>query len=394
VPAVSTPSPADEARALVRLGVEELASAPAGRKATHLALAERAFRAAGPGARPAKAVHDAVAAGVYGAIGGATRAAGRGAEAVLGRRQTQRLSESPRGALLLGIVNGLIGDTLERERNELRQPMAIRVGGVPRPPDRESLAAAFPEATPRVAVFLHGLMETEFSWGVHDDYGTRLAADAGWTPVYLRYNSGLRISENGRTLAELLEETVAAWPVPVAEIALIGHSMGGLVARSAAHRAGERGGAWVRHVKHVVSLGTPHRGAPLEEIVHLGSAALAALPETRPVSRFLRRRSGGIRDLRRGSLVDDDWKGRDPDALRAVACQEIPLLDGATHYFVSASLTRSPKHPLGRLVGDMLVLGSSAAPWRDEQAFHVAGAGHFALLNHPDVYERLRAWLA
>jgi hypothetical protein len=150
----------------------------------------------------------------------------------------------------------------------------------------------------------------------------------------------------------------------------------------------------VRAVSHVVSLGTPHRGAPLEEIVHLGSAALDLLPETRGMSRFLRRRSGGIRDLRRGSLVDDDWKDRNPDVLRAAVCKEIPLLEGATHCFVSASVTRSPRNPLGRLIGDMLVLRSSAAPWREEQAFHLGGAGHFALLNHPEVYERLRDWLA
>jgi pimeloyl-ACP methyl ester carboxylesterase len=281
-----------------------------------------------------------------------------------------------------------VGDTLERDRSALTQPMSIRVGGAP------ADASAFAAATPRMAVFLHGLMETEFSWGTGDTYGARLAADGGWTPVYVRYNSGRRISENGRALCELLAATVAGWPVPVAEIALIGHSMGGLVARSATHHGAEEGAEWVRLVSHVVSLGTPHRGAPLEEIVHLGSAALDLLPETRPVSRFLRRRSGGIRDLRRGSLVDDDWKDADPDALRAVACREIPLLAGATHCFVSASVTRSPRHPVGRLIGDMLVLGSSAAPWRDQEVFHIGGAGHFALLNHPRVYDRLHAWLA
>ena len=156
--------------------------------------------------------------------------------------------------------------------------------------------------------------------------------------------------------------------------------MGGLVSRGAAYRAAEDRMGWMQHVRHVVSLGTPHRGAPLEEVVHVGSAALNALPETRPVARFLRRRSGGIRDLRRGSLVDEDWKDRDPDALRATACQEIPLLEGATHCFVSAS-------------GDLLVLGRSAAPWRDEEVFRVKG-GHFALLNHLEVCGRLRDWLA
>ena len=377
-----------EAQALVRLGMEEVASAPQGLKAFHLAIAQRVFDGVGPAARPVQLVHDTVSGAVYGGLGAATRFGGRALEAAIGRRYTQLLSESPRGAAVIAIVNGLIGDTLEEERNELRQPIAIRTCGVPVGVD------AFAQPTSRVAVFLHGLMETEFSWGRTPNYGSRLAEDAGWTPMYVRYNSGLRISQNGRSLAQLLERTVSEWPVEVEQIALIGHSMGGLVSRSAAYRAAEDRMSWVRRVTHVVSLGTPHRGAPLEEIVHVGSAALNALPETRPVARFLRRRSGGIRDLRRGSLVDEDWKDSDPDALRATACKEIPLLDGAVHCFVSASVTRSPKNPLGRLIGDMLVLGSSAAPWREEQAFHLDGAGHFALLNHPAVYDRLREWLA
>ena len=46
--------------------------------------------------------------------------------------------------------------------------------------------------------------------------------------------------------------------------------------------ASQDGAAWVPHVRHVVSLGTPHMGAPLEQAAHVASAALRALPETRP----------------------------------------------------------------------------------------------------------------
>jgi hypothetical protein len=158
----------------------------------------------------------------------------------------------------------------------------------------------------------------------------------------------------------------------------------------------------VRHVRHVVSLGSPHFGAPLEEIVHVTSAALGALPETRPVAGFLRRRSAGIRDLRRGSLVDEDWRDRDPDALRAAVCREVPLLEHATHCFVAATITRSPKHPVARLIGDLLVLEPSASgrsrsrrvPFKSEHGMHLGGASHFALLNHPAVYARLLHWLS
>jgi pimeloyl-ACP methyl ester carboxylesterase len=354
-----------EAQALVRLGVEELASAPHGIKGLHLAIAKRAFDGVGPAALPVRVAHDAISGAVYGGLGQATRLGGRALEGVIGRRYTQLLSDTPRGAALIAIINGLVGDTLEKERNELARPMTMRVAGTP---------------TSRVAVFVHGLMETDFSWGGEPNYGSRLAEDAAWTPVYVRYNTGLRISQNGRTLAHLIERTVSDWPAEVDEIALIGHSMGGLVCRSAAYRASEDRMGWVKDVSHVVSLGTPHRGAPLEEVVHVGSAALNALPETQGVARFLRRRSGGIRDLRRGSLVDEDWQDRDPEALRAAACKEIPLLEGAKHCFVSAT-------------GDLLVLRRSAAPWRGEEACTVKG-GHFALLNHPEVYERLRGWLS
>jgi pimeloyl-ACP methyl ester carboxylesterase len=199
-----------------------------------------------------------------------------------------------------------------------------------------------------------------------------------------------------------MDELVAAWPVEVERIALVGHSMGGLVARSACQCGIEDGAEWVTLVRQSVSLGTPHMGAPLEQAVHYLSAGLAQLPETRPLSNFLRRRSGGIRDLRQGSLVDSDWSGLNPDALRAAACAEVPLLEGATHCFVSATVTRSPRHPLGRMVGDTLVLVPSAAGesrarklgFEAEFGLHVGGTHHIALLNHPAVYEKLQAWLA
>jgi pimeloyl-ACP methyl ester carboxylesterase len=220
--------------------------------------------------------------------------------------------------------------------------------------------------------------------------------------VEVRYNSGRHISENGLSLADLLEDLLEAWPVEVEEVALIGHSMGGLVARSACHQAFQRGDRWVGLVRQVVSLGSPHMGAPIAQGVHWASAALHSLPETRPFAGFLRRRSAGIRDLRQGSLVDADWLDCDPDALRAVACQEVPLLEGATHCFVAATITRSGRHPVARLLGDCLVLEPSASgrsrtrriPFEAEYGMQVGGTHHIALLNHPIVYERLRAWLA
>jgi pimeloyl-ACP methyl ester carboxylesterase len=348
---------ADELRALARLTFDEVAEATGGIGALHSAIADRAFR----GPSPSRVVHDAVAGGVYTGL---------------------------RGALALAVLNGLRGDALEADGSDLAETMAFRVRG-------RAVAPAELDVGPRVVVFLHGLFETEYAWG-RDSYGARLADELGVTPLWVRYNTGRRISENGRSLAALLDALVAV--AAVEEITLVGHSMGGLVARSAC----SIGGSWTSLVRHTVSLGTPHMGAPLASAVAYASAALDVVPETRPLARLLRRRSGGIRDLRSGSLVDEDWRGRDPDALRAAACREVPLLEGATHHFVAATVTRSASHPVGRLIGDWLVLAPSASGrsrtrvigFRDEDGLMLGGAHHLALLNHPEVYARLRDWLA
>jgi len=397
----------NEVRALSALAFDDLRRFPGAIRDMHLGIADRAFRGVGPAALPVKLIHDALSSRAYGAIGTAATGLGSAVDSAMKRHDVGEqvsLSTSQSGSFGLAVLNGLIGDQLQRDGSVLAQPTSARMHGERIVLDRSSLLDAFPQATPRLVVFMHGLTGDEFcwTWGAEDAYGSRLASDLDCTPVYLRYNSGLHISENGRSVAGLLEELAQAWPVEVDQIALVGHSMGGLVARSAAHHADQDDQQWVRNVRQIISLGTPHLGAPLEQGAHMAAVALNKLPETRMLSGFLRRRSAGIRDLRHGSLVDEDWRGRDPEALRAVACQEVPLLPWATHYFVSATVTRNPSHPLGRLLGDILVLKPSATgrgrtrriPFRDEHGHHIGGAHHLALLNHPEVYERLHGWLA
>ncbi len=400
---------ADEVRSLARLAFGELSDGAAGLYGFHRAIAGRAFRATGPAGVPARVLHDAIAERMYDGVAGAFRLIGSVADAGLGRRRLadgRALSSTPRGALVVGALTGLVGDRLEREGSDLHQPMAARVAGRPVAIEPGALRAAYPDATGLLVVFLHGLMESEFSWRLGtgaggETYASRLRDELGFTPVELRYNTGCHISENGLELADLLERLTAAWPVEVERLALVGHSMGGLVARSACHQAAERGDVWASRVRHVVSLGSPHMGAPLAQGVHWASAALHAVPETRPLASLLRRRSAGIRDLRHGSLVDADWRDRDPDALRAAACEEVPLLEGATHCFVAATVLPNPHHPVSRLVGDYLVLEASASgrsrsrriPFEAEHGLVVGGTHHIALLNHPVVYERLRDWL-
>jgi len=320
---------------------------PGGLHGIHSAISGRVFRALGPRAAPVRAMHDTIARGSYFGVRAGIALAGR----VAGEAYARRPGEA--NVHVVAALNALRGDVLSEP---LALGMTFRDRGeiVPLP------------SAERLVVFIHGLGETEFAWG-REPYGARLP---GWTPAYLRYNTGRSVSGNGASLAALLEGTDAR------EIALIGHSMGGLVARAACHH----GGGWTERVRVTVSLGTPHLGAPLANAVHHASAGLGVLPETRPFARFLDRRSAGIRDLRHGFLLD-----------------EVPLLEGPTHCFVSATVTRSPKHPVGRVLGDTLVLARSASG-RDQLEFHhgleLGGTHHLALLNHPAIYDELAGWLA
>jgi pimeloyl-ACP methyl ester carboxylesterase len=323
------------------------------------------------------------------------------------------LRPSPRLELALGALNGVIGDHLERTHNGLGFPMEFRTAEGALILERTRLAQRYPRASRRLAVFVHGLAGCELTWRFYSErhygdanttYGSRLEEELGYTPLYLRYNTGLHVSENGRLLAALLETLVRAWPIPVDEIALVGHSMGGLVARSACHVAHARGAGWVGAVRKLVCLGTPHLGAPLEKVGNVAAWLLGISDVTRPLATVLNGRSAGIKDLRFGYLLDDDWQARDPDALLDDRRHQVPFLAGATHYFVAATLTREADHPLARVIGDTLVRLPSAAgqaresarciPFRVENGHRLGAMHHLDLVNHPLVYDQLRTWLA
>ncbi len=312
------------------------------------------------------------------------------------------------GDAALGLVNAAVGDRLSSRKNGLDLGLTLRVGDRHvDPADREALARAAQGRPARVAIFVHGLATTEWSWcleaeAYHGDaaasFGTLLQRDLGYEPVFVRYNTGRRVSKNGRALSRALDALLASWPVPIEEVVLIGHSMGGLVVRSACHYGSESKSEWIARVRRVFCLGSPHGGAPLEKVGNVLTAVLGAvdLPGTLVPARILEMRSAGIKDLRHGSLVDEDWLGRDPDALRSPEQREVPLLPDAAYYFVSATVTEDPDHPLGKLIGDLLVRVPSSAGHTVRgqevpiETARFGGVMHHQLQNHPDVYEIIR----
>lgn len=363
-----------------------------GARDTHYAVADRVHRVSSGltrGVRGPRVVHDTVAGGVYAGVGMGVRLAAKGAGALAHAGGGARLDDHRAGRQLRATLNGLIGDRLAEAQRPLAIAMAPRVDGRDVVLARPEVARAYPAATDRIAVFLHGLVESESAWQMRRDergstYPEDLAA-IGWTPVMLRMNSGVGLRPNGVALASLLDDLVDAWPTPVARIALIGHSMGGLVIRAAG--ALVEAGAWAERVSDVITLGTPHRGAPLAGWAGHGSSALGGFAESAAVGRVLDSRSVGIRDLVDG-LGD-----------------ETPLLPHAHYRLVSGTITRSARHPVGAVLGDLMVregsaYGRGARSFDDVFAesrattLHVGRAGHLALLNHPTVAAGLRDWLA
>jgi len=329
--------------------------------------------------RPVRLAQDVLTTAVYGGVRLGIAALGAGAAAVVERaprtRESRPFSGSPRGRRLAGLVDGAFGSHLDAARYPgLAGPMTIRVDGAGIAVDPAVLARHHPGATGTVVVLVHGLIETEDWWlpaPDGDDFGARLAADIGATCVRVRYNSGQPVARSGAELDELLTRLVGAWPVPLHRIDLIGHSMGGLVARVALARAG----TWQTRVRHLVCLGTPHRGSPVERAAHGAAALLARSDLTAPIGALVDLRSAGIKDLRHGIGAD-------------------PVPPTVRHGDIAATLSATPTGLLGRSFGDLLVLPASALTSAGPDRSRALGSlGHRALLHHDSVYEVLREWL-
>jgi hypothetical protein len=343
---------------------------------------------------------------VYKTIRGATRVVGGSIDALLGLL-TPALSgddADAERAAIVAALNGVLGDYLAATANPLATPMAFRLDGRPLVLQTSALESSLPSAGGRLLVLVHGLCMSDLQW-LRDghDHGAALARDLGFTPVYLHYNSGLHISTNGRAFAQQLERLLEQWPHQVERLVLLGHSMGGLLARSALHYAQQANHRWASRLDDLVFLGTPHHGAPLERAGNWVDTVLGGTPYAAPFARLGKVRSAGITDLRYGSLVDEDWLGRDRFRRAPDARQHLPLPETVRCYAAAASIGQRRGDLKDRLLGDGIVPLDSAlgqhpdparalvfAPGRQWIAY---GTSHLELLSRADVYAQLRHWL-
>lgn len=323
---------------------------------------------------------------VYQAIRGVTGIVGVSIDTVVASL-APLLGESAPGRqreAVLAAINGVIGDHLEATKSPLAIPMTIR------PPLEELHRGG------TLLVLVHGSCLCDLQWNrCGHDHGSALADDLGFTPAYLHYNTGRHVSDNGNDFSALLEKESTGFT----DIVILAHSLGGLVARAAIRAAEETGQAWRQKLRVLITLGTPHHGAPLERAGNLFETALGLTKYSAPLRALGKIRSAGVTDLRYGNVVPADWRDRDRFAHGKDPRTPTPLPEGVRSYAVAATTARSLDR--GALPGDGLVPVNSALGKHPDDAFvlHFAeqrivlGAGHLDLLSSPEVYAIIRAWL-
>lgn len=348
---------------------------------------------------------------VYKSIYGVTQLLGQGVDEVLARLGPSLQSAdatqpgTPQRDMVLSALNGVIGDHLVASNNSLAIPMTLRYQG--RDLNWQALPA-MPDATGKLLLLIHGLCLNDRHWHTQDneqesDHGAALASALDYTPVYLRYNSGLHTSHNGRELSTQLEQMITHWPVPIAELTVVAHSMGGLLIRSAYHYAKQDALCWPNQLKNMVFLGTPHHGAPLERVGNWVDVILESTAYTAPFARLGQVRSVGITDLRYGNVVDEDWQGRNRFHHHPDARQLVPLPEGVTCYTAAATTAERRTVLAERLIGDGLVPLRSALGQHEDRRRNLAFAptarwigyrlNHLDLLSSPKVTRQIVQWL-
>lgn len=307
----------------------------------------------------------------------------------------------------LPVLNGALGDQLAARFDPRTIQMSFRRGGH----DVAVTDLGLTEPRQKTVIYIHGLMGDELIWqtGFQDApgsrrYGPRLAEETHSRALYLRFNSGLHLSENGRELHRLLTELVTTWPDTIGELVLVGHSMGGLIIRSAGYygqlkvkseelkvaataSAATKGNQlstfnsqlltekapWLAHLRSIFLIGTPNDGSWLEQNSHFTARLLERINlfPTRFLSKALNQRSNGIKDLRYSVLVDEDWQDAHANDLTPPRTP-VPPLPGVQYHILMGSWLRATRpSALREYFGDGLVGHGSArgaATFGDEAA--------------------------
>jgi pimeloyl-ACP methyl ester carboxylesterase len=354
---------------------------------THIAVSDRVFDAIGPIAAPVRTIHDQLGHTVHGAVRQGIGVVGQLAARVASQVDDELVADTAAGRATIGVVLGLVGSSIRETEPDLDWPTTLL------DIDGTVLAAfggarATPLRTPEVVVLLHGLCETEQAWRwgtglTRPSIPDRLAAPDR-TIVLARVNSGRRPAEVGAELAHVL---AAIDSDAVQRVVLVGHSMGGLLARAAVRSAVADGFGWVERCDTLITVGTPHLGAPLEQAVEVLVRAGAMAREVDAITSWFEQRADGVRDLRHGTITDDVAPG-----------QPAPTVSLPAHVAMHTVGSTLRQPVLAALAGDGLVKHDSAhavgrpdIALRRGPSLHLTGRSHFDLLADPQVGAHLAA---
>lgn len=286
----------------------------------------------------------------------------------------------------LPILNGLIGDKLALKKDSWSIPLSFRVDGRDVPVHELDPALR----GRHTVVFVHGLMADERIWkkfgGLKKDYAT----------LYVRYNTGLHIYENGKLLAQLLNSLQKE--LRVKSLHLMGHSMGGLVIRSACHYGKRNRHVWVEKVRSIFLIAVPNAGAALEKLGHMTTGALNRIARWHlgTIGNILEQRSDGIKDLRLGSMLEEDWINSKMKPASVIDRAPVPPLPGIEYHILVGNLSANEKSLMAKYFGDGLVTHSSAIA---ATLFKVATVkvfvrtGHNSILANPKVIRHVQTVL-
>ncbi len=366
------------------------------------ALHNNIARSPGIAGTPMQEDSSSIAALVYASVRAVTRLARGTTDAILAHPLSvlNERSSQEREAVLAAL-NGMMGDYLAATGNPLAIPMRLRRNGQPLILEKKALSSAVPPPRDKLLVLVHGLCMNDLQWTRKgSDFGAALGRDLGYTAIHLHYNSGLHTSTNGRWFAALIEALLQQWPEPLKEFAILAHSMGGLVSRSAYYYGMAAGQAWPQHLRKLVFLGTPHHGALLERGGNWMNLCLGLSPYTAPFARLGKLRSAGITDLRYGNVLDEDWQGSDRFEQTGDLRHPVPLPEGVRCYAIAANIGKRAND----LFGDGMVPVDSALGRHENPGMTLSfapsrqwvgyGMNHWEMLSQPAVYAHIRRWLA
>jgi pimeloyl-ACP methyl ester carboxylesterase len=315
-----------------------------------------------------------------------------------------KIKDSDKKEIILSVLNGVIGDYLEEKENPLKITMQFRYQSKTLAIDPKSIKVAYPKVNGKILLMIHGSCMNDLQWTRKDhNHGKIIATELNKTPIYLKYNSGLHISSNGKNLNNLLEELVKNWPVPIEELVIIAHSMGGLVSRSALYYGEKNQKKWTKHVKKIVFLGTPHHGSYVERTGNYLDLILESIHYAKPFARLGKIRSAGVTDLRYGNLIDEDWKDDHRFEIKNDKRRNIQLSKQIEFYTIAAVIGNETTSLSTQILGDTLVdvksaLGQHKNPdknlnFKKENIWISYDSNHLDLISNPKILNKIKVWL-